>query len=111
MWTVIFSALSVVLSILASLGALYAANSAARVAGLPQVRLHSVESRLASLENSVPEIQAALSTMSNSLKMARVRSAALHSVGSSGEPDPVTEPERWRAWMNSQLRAPRAGGK
>jgi hypothetical protein len=104
MWIVISSVLSVVLSTIALLVASFAAISASRAAASPQVKLHSVESRLGSLENSVPEIQAALTTISNSVKMARVRSAALHSVGSGGEPDVRTDPEAWRAWQNKQLR-------
>jgi len=111
MWIVIFSALSVALSICALLVGLFAVKRASRVAGLPQARLHSVELRLASVESSLPEIQTTISTVANSVKMARIRSASLHAVGSLGEPDARTDPEGWRAWMNAQLRAPRVGGK
>jgi hypothetical protein len=111
MWIVIFSVLSVATAISSLLVALFAVRRASRVAELPQARLHSVELRLGSVESSLPEMAATISTVANSVKMARVRGASLHAVGSHGEPDARTDPEGWRAWMNAQLRAPRAGGK
>jgi hypothetical protein len=104
MWTVIFSVLSVVLSTASLLVAFFAVRYASHVAALPQVRLLSVESRLGSIENSLPEMAATISTVANSVKMARVRSSSLHGVGSGGEPDVKADPEAWRAWQNKQLR-------
>jgi hypothetical protein len=104
MWTATFSALSVVLSIFSLVAAFFAVRYANRVAELPQERLLVVESRLALIANSLPEMAATISTVANSVKMARVRNAALHGVGSGGEPDPRSDPEAWRAWKNAQLR-------
>ena len=105
MWIVIFSALSVVLSICSLAAAFFAARYANRVSELPQERLLVVESRLALIANSLPEMAATISTVANSVKMARVRNAALHGVGSGGEPDVKADPEAWRAWQNKQLRS------
>lgn len=104
MWIAIFSALSVVIALASLAVALFAVRRASRVAELPLARQHSVESRLGSIECSLSELEAAISTVANSVKMARVRGAALHAVGSGGEPDARSDPEGWRNWKNRQMR-------
>lgn len=105
MWTAIFCALSAAIALLSLAVSVFAARRAARVAALPQERLRSVESRLGSIEGSIPEMQQTMEVLANRVKMQRVRTAANHvQAGSNGEPDVRSDPEAWRAWKNSQLR-------
>lgn len=75
-------------------------------------RLRSVESQTRLLDSSQTELREIVQGMAESQKMQRVRRATTHATqkaGSQGEPDPVREPELWRAWKNAQLRVPIAG--
>jgi len=109
MWPAISSVLSV-LAFFLSLGAIFfAARSAIAARELLDQNSRLPVSRINSLETSLQDTQDALAAVANRVKMQRVRAAADHAikkdkVGSSGEPDPRTDPEGWRTWMNSQLR-------
>jgi hypothetical protein len=67
-------------------------------------RLHSCESQLKLNASYVDELREVVESMAQSQKMSRVRKATTHATGSRGEPDAKTDPEAWRAWMNSKLR-------
>lgn len=106
MWSVIFCALSAVISVFASGTAYFAVRHAKAVAASPLAKLHSVQSAVESLENSLSETQATLALVANKVKMQKVRNAAAHVRNADGsEPDPVNEPDAWRAWKNKQLRS------
>ncbi len=103
MWLYIFCVSTAALSLL-SLGAvIFVARRAAHAQALPLVNLRSVESRLASFENSLADQATALEAIANRVKMMKVRNAANHVESSQGEPDPFKDPDRWRAAMNSKL--------
>lgn len=108
MWQLIFSVLSVSISILSLAVALFAARRAIRAQALQRRAPHYSESQLQSLRDSLKDQAAALETLSNRVKMSRVRNNAEHVRGSprepDGEPDPTVDPEGWRRWQNKQLR-------
>lgn len=106
MWTVIFSVL-IALSLAASLAAtLWAVRNAAAVQEL-QLRFANFRTLDAqSLEQRLNEFESTLSVLANRLKMTKVRNAVTHvDRDKSAEPDARSDPEAWRAWKNSQLRA------
>lgn len=107
MWTVISCVLSAAIALACASVSVFAALRASRASELPQGKLRSVESRLASIEGSLPEMQTAMEVVANRVKMQRVRTAATHAAGSTGEPDPRQDPEGWRTWKNAQLHAAR----
>jgi hypothetical protein len=95
---------------------LYAARSAALLRALrvasadfPQPRMQSIERSVTSLTERLGEAEEALKLVANRVKMMRVRSAATHTDSSPGEPDPKSDPERWRTWMNAKLSRQRFG--
>lgn len=104
MWTVTFSVL-IALNSAVSLAAIFlAVRSAARVLEL-QLAWQSFKTLDAkSLEQRLSEYESTLSLLANRLKMTKVRNAVTH-LDKSGEPDAKSDPERWRAWKNAQLRA------
>jgi len=104
MWNLIFSVLSVILCVGCLAGCLSAVLTARAERDSLLRKLRSCESRTTSAELSIDEMRELVAGVINSQKMARVRKASLHAVGSSGEPDPKENPEAWRAWMNTQLR-------
>jgi len=59
-----------------------------------------------SLETRLSELEQTLSLVANRVKMTKVRNAVTHTDrDKGGEPDANSDPEAWRAWKNSQLRA------
>lgn len=106
MWTVISSVL-IVLSFTGSLVAIYlAARSAARVWELQQTLQSFKPLAAQSLETRLSELEQTLSLVANRVKMTKVRNAVTHTErDNGGEPDAKSDPERWRAWKNGQLRA------
>lgn len=78
MWTAIFFALLAVLCITSMLLSLYAVRSATQQTELPRAKLHAVELRLQSLEQSLTETSESLQVVANRVKMQRVRNAANH---------------------------------
>jgi hypothetical protein len=106
MWPVISSAL-IVLSLLLSLAAIFfAARSVVLAQELRQHWLVSKQWDSKSFETRLDEYEKTLSLLANKLKMTKVRNAITH-IGrdNDGEPDAKSDPEAWRAWKNSQLRA------
>jgi hypothetical protein len=56
--------------------------------------------------SSQAEWQEIVANLANQVKMTKVRKALTHTDKSAqGEPDPKTDPEAWRAWMNAKLRS------
>lgn len=106
MWTVIFG-VATAICLLCSLGALLFAARAVRLA--MELRQHwqqSATSSGAALSQRMDEAEETLKVIANRLKMMKVRGAANHVRRDNGdEPDPRSDPEGWRAWKNSQLRA------
>lgn len=108
-----FSASSVALSICSVILASWSARSAKRVAESPPAKLRSIESRIASLEDSVSEWSQLTKDVANSVKMMKVRrmTAGPSSSGQPGDlPDPYKDPEGWRAAMNRRITAQRLNG-
>jgi len=105
MWSNIFFALSAIVCALCLLGAVSAALSAKVARALLLRKLHSCESLQSSQADSIEELRTIVEKVAQSQKMARVRRATTHAVGSGSEPDARLDPEAWRAWKNSQLRA------
>jgi DNA repair protein RadC len=69
-------------------------------------RLRSCESATQLTRDSVEELRTLTEGVAQAQKMARVRRATTHATGSTDEPDPIREPDRWRAWMNAKLSNP-----
>lgn len=112
MWTDFSIVLIVSLCIGSAILAFASAHNAARERESLQRRLRSVESQTRLLDSSQSELREIVQSMAESQKMQRVRRATTHATqkaGSQGEPDPVREPELWRAWKNAQLRVPISG--
>lgn len=112
MWSVIFCALTAAVCVFCLIGCARTAqtvkeDSASLVA---EVRLNT--SRIQSLTESHALSVEELQNLANRVKMQRVRSAADHATTSrpDGEPDPMKDPERWRAWMNKKIAMGRLNG-
>jgi len=106
MWTVTFNVLTA-LSLLGSLVAIYlAARSAAHASESLRLWQGFKPLHAESLSQRLSECESTLSLLANKVKMMRVRSAVTHlDRDKGGEPDAKSDPERWRAWKNAQLRA------
>jgi hypothetical protein len=106
MWIVISSVL-IALTFAASLVATFlAVRSAARVWELQQALQSFKPLAAQSLETRLNELEQTLSLVANRVKMTKVRNAVTHTDrDKDGEPDAKSDPERWRAWKNAQLRA------
>lgn len=106
MWTAIFFASAAGLCLACLAGCIVTVQGAATERASLVRRLRLCESTTQSQQQSIDDLAAIVNSVAQSQKMSRVRKATTHAVGSSGEPDPVREPDRWRAWMNSQIRNP-----
>lgn len=117
--SVTFSVLSALSFILSIAACLFAARRATQRPELQGRWRSSTDLRLASLETSRDELSATLADLANRVKMMRVRTAVNHVQAAKGdaqvprspddEPDPKTEPDRWREWMNARLARKRLG--
>lgn len=112
MWTAFICALSAAICIGCLVGCTRVVrnvqeDSASLVA---EVRLNA--SRIKSLTESHELTVDELKNLANRVKMQRVRSAADHATSSKsdGEPDPIRDPDRWRAWMNKKIAMSRLNG-
>lgn len=103
MWPVFFSVLSAASCILSILAAIYAVRRVIREPESRELRLHSVESRLVSLQTSQNDLSVELEALAQRVKMQRVRNATNHASRVNGSPDPYQDPDRWRQEMNRQL--------
>lgn len=106
MWTAIFFALAVGLCLACLAGCIVTVQNAATERASQVRRLRLCESTTQSLQTSIDDLQAIVNSVAQQQKMSRVRKATTHALGSTGEPDPIREPEQWRAWMNQQIRTP-----
>ena len=106
MWTAFFYALTAIVSVACLTGCIVTVQNAAAAQASLLRRLRSCESEMQSLSDSSEELRLIVKSVAESQKMSRVRKATTHAVGSTGEPDPIREPEQWRAWMNTQIRNP-----
>lgn len=111
-WTVFFTAFAVIASALFCLVALLSAIRARHATASSARRLRLLELHTESLTESVTQMQVELLRIANSKKMTDVRMATEHTSKSkrltsviNSEPDVTADPEGWRAWKNSQLRA------
>lgn len=104
MWTAIFYASAVGLCLLSLAGCIITVQGAASERASLVRRLRLCESTTQSQQQSIDDLSAIVNSVAQSQKMSRVRKATTHAVGSTGEPDPIREPEQWRTWMNAQLR-------
>ena len=123
MWSVIFCALSAVVSGLAVLSCASSARSAQAASESLQEELALSRSLGASLSGSLKNLKTAhaelellVEELANRIKMQRVRTISSHADRSArdggrqpGEPDGRTDPEGWRRWRNEQLYAPKTG--
>jgi hypothetical protein len=112
MWNAFFCALSAAACLFCLIGCTRAVqrvreDSASLVA---EVRLNTsrIQSLTESHELSVDELK----NLANRVKMQRVRNATDHATNSKsdGEPDPIRDPDRWRAWMNRKIAMARLNG-
>lgn len=112
----VISPVSAVLAFVLSLvAAFFAARSAAlaraaldRCTSLSSSAPASLTKRVDSLQEKLDEYGSALETVAQKVKMQRVRTAANHVRETEG-PNPHTQPDEWRAWMNDRLARARLG--
>lgn len=113
MWNVISSVLSVSACFLSIAAVFFSVRSVKAARELLAQSKALPASRINSLETSLRDTQDALEVVANRVKMQRVRTIATHATETTSrasgknEPDPHTDPEGWRTWMNAQLRKPR----
>lgn len=105
MWNAIFFAVTALLCVLCAAVSLYGARRAYRVSGSLARQLTSIESRVQSIITSHESWQEIVTELARSVKMAKVRRGISGNGSTNGEPDAKSDPERWRAWKNAQLRA------
>lgn len=98
-----FIAACAVLSLLSAAVSWHAARNARAVLASADHQLHSHESAIHSLKDSVTSQAEALEALANRVKMQRVRTATAHAQRDNGEPDPYRDPNAWRAEMNKRL--------
>jgi hypothetical protein len=116
MWTTVALFLCVstaILSLASAIRAVRAAQSVDRAWASVHRRVSSVESGLASTDISVTKWKEMTEELSNSVKMSKIRrglSIPDKKIGFDAEPDSAQDPEAWRAWMNSRLRADKFRG-
>jgi hypothetical protein len=107
-------AISCVASALVALGCLIAtyfvAQSAKADAGLPQAKLHFIESQLQLLQRSQNDQAEVLTELSNRVKMMKVRNSLRHGENSTGLPDPYRDPDGWRKAMDKRIASTRFTG-
>ena len=111
MWTTIFCALSVVLSIVSMAWARSAALTARHALASPPQKLHLLTSQVESLTTSRDEMLSLLADLANRLKMQRVRTVATHGTAPNSEPDPYKDPEAWRKMMSRRMVEAKMGTK
>lgn len=111
MWTSISFVLIAILCGLCLTGCIFVARNAARDAESLRKRVRSCESRTESLSNSLDELTGTVTEIANRAKMQRVRAAANHATGSSGEPDPYKNPDEWRSMMTRKIALAKVGVK
>ncbi len=109
----VLSALAFILSIAACL---FAARSAIQVqelrdllAALPVSQMRSIAASQSSISDRLDDHQRSLADLANRFKMTKVRAATDHVREKSADPDPHSEPDRWREWMNAKLNRRRLG--
>lgn len=102
-----FSVLSAAALLLSVLALFFAVRTAALVRELQRAQPDLRASRLKSLETSLEDLSETVTALANRVKMMRVRTAVNHVPDSkqpaTGFPDPYTDPDRWRAAMNSRI--------
>lgn len=111
MWTTVFYALTVSVSVLCLTGCVFVAQRAAAERGSLLKRLRSCELQIESTRISVEESQQTLTEIANRVKMQTVRKAARHAAGSSDEPDPYRSPDEWRSMMSRRIALAKTGIK
>lgn len=97
-----FASIVSIVAVLISAWAAYVALRAVRVSESRLTLPRSLDSRVASLEQSVADWQSTLEQLANRVKMMRVRNAVNH-VADKTDPDPYRDPNAWRAKMNREL--------
>lgn len=109
MWSAIFYALTAILCALCLTGCVFVVQRAAADAELQRKKIRSCESRIELLNTSLEELTQTVTEIANRAKMQRVRAAANHATGSSGEPDPYKNPDEWRSMMSRKLALAKTG--
>lgn len=102
-------ALAVLGFLLSIVSAFIAARCVSRLRG-SLVLLKTFEpSRMASCEKRLLEVQQALDELATSVRMSKVRRAALVRDNGSGLPDPYKDPDAWRTAVQAKLGATKHG--
>lgn len=103
-------ALPAVCFLLSGAAALFAAKAVATVQDLRDLferyRTQQTDSPSVSgsLSARLDELESTVEVLANRVKMQRVRNAATHAEKeTSRDPDPYTDPDRWRQQMNARL--------
>lgn len=109
MWLAISNALSASICILCLVLSVWNVRIAIRERESLVRRTRSLESSMDSVRLTIDEHSNALSEVANRVKMMKVRNAANHTQGSSGEPDPYRDPDLWRKTMNARIQKARVG--
>ena len=105
----IFAVLSVLLSACCAVVSLSAAKRARAAADLPRKLERSDELRVQSLHELATETATELERLANKVKMQKVRNVTEHGSHRRDEPDPHTEPDRWRTFMNAKIQRQKMG--
>ena len=110
MWLVFSCVLSAVAALFCLIATFFVAQRARADAGLPQAKLHFIESQLQLLQRSQNDQAEVLTELSNRVKMMKVRNSLRHGDKDSAEPDPYKDPDGWRNMMNRKLAAAKFNG-
>lgn len=97
MWITISFVFLAILSILSLLVAVFAAQNVARMTEFPRAELHSLASKMRSIESCQSATESALMDLANRVKMQRVRNATNHVRDREPEEnEPTTEKDKLR---------------
>jgi len=106
MWTVISIVLTVIALLCSSLALFWSVRSVIHGRELRRSWQACKPLQNELLDTRLTECEESIRLLANRVKMQKVRNAITHADrDKGGEPDAQSNPEAWRAWKNSQLRA------
>jgi len=104
-------AATAILWVLQFLASVYVVRRAQALSALPDQLQRSYDSRMRLLAESHEEMRETVDRLADQVKMMNVRAKITHGTRSKkgDEPDPQTDPDGWRQWMNRKINRQKAG--